>query len=141
MSRGQDQLWENGDELWNVGGSFICDKCKVEYPPNNWMYEILENIHLCEHCLARGIIEYGTVEPSTVFHYKNKNYALSVYVVDKKQNRYINSKIRKKLLKNSVCNYCKTEDDLQIDHVIPVSKGGKNHKSNYHQDKLQLQFL
>ena len=131
MSRGPDQFCENGEKLYNVGGSFVCDKCKAEYPPNGWMYEIFDNIHLCEHCLARGLLEYGTINPATVFHYKNKNYALSVYVIDKKQNRYINSKIRRQLLKNSICNYCKTEDNLQIDHVIPVSKGGKNHISNY----------
>ena len=132
MSRGQDQWCENGDELCNVGGFFTCDKCKVKEVPNGWMYEIFDNIHLCEHCLARGLMEYGTINPATVFNYNKINYALSVVeVIDKKQNRYINKKIKRELFKNAVCSYCKTENDLQIDHVIPVSKGGQNNKSNY----------
>lgn len=28
------------------------------------------------------------------------------------------------------CTYCGSNEDLTIDHVIPLSKGGRNHKTN-----------
>lgn len=42
-----------------------------------------------------------------------------------------NRKARKHLLKeNSVCNYCNSKYELELDHIIPISKGGKNELCN-----------
>ena len=44
--------------------------------------------------------------------------------------------IRNRILKrfNNKCNYCKSLENLEIDHIIPVSKGGKA-------DEINLQVL
>lgn len=42
-----------------------------------------------------------------------------------------NRDMRKKLLKeDSICNYCSGNENLTIDHIIPITKGGKNIESN-----------
>lgn len=42
-----------------------------------------------------------------------------------------NRDMRKILInENSKCNYCGTNEKLTIDHIIPISKGGKNEKEN-----------
>lgn len=42
-----------------------------------------------------------------------------------------NRDMRKILIKSgSVCNKCRSEEKLQIDHIKPIEKGGKNEISN-----------
>lgn len=42
-----------------------------------------------------------------------------------------NRELRKKIInENSRCNYCNSSDNLSIDHIIPISKGGKNSLDN-----------
>ena len=42
-----------------------------------------------------------------------------------------NKEKKKKLLnENSFCNNCNSKEKLTIDHIIPISKGGKNLESN-----------
>jgi len=39
--------------------------------------------------------------------------------------------MRKILIKeNTMCNFCFTVDNLTIDHIIPISKGGENEMEN-----------
>lgn len=44
--------------------------------------------------------------------------------------RDISNETRKILLNNAVCSNCGSKDKLQIDHIIPVSKGGLSTISN-----------
>jgi hypothetical protein len=41
-------------------------------------------------------------------------------------------KVREKIMKryNYKCNYCQTDKRLTIDHIIPITKGGSDYKSN-----------
>lgn len=42
-----------------------------------------------------------------------------------------NRKVRSYLINSeSSCAYCQNKESLQIDHIIPISKGGRNHLSN-----------
>jgi 5-methylcytosine-specific restriction endonuclease McrA len=39
--------------------------------------------------------------------------------------------LRKVILnETSLCNYCNSKKKLQLDHVVPIAKDGKNHISN-----------
>ena len=52
-------------------------------------------------------------------------YSLRMYA------NLFNRDMRKKLLnENSFCNNCNSKEKLTIDHIIPISKGGKNLESN-----------
>lgn len=52
----------------------------------------------------------------------------------KKQNMYaclFNRDVKKKLInKDSCCAFCGSKEKLSIDHIIPISAGGKNELSN-----------
>ena len=65
----------------------------------------------------------GTVHPSRLHYYimqRMRCYA-----------SLFNRDMRKILIdENSKCNYCGTTEKLTIDHIIPISKGGKNEKEN-----------
>lgn len=42
-----------------------------------------------------------------------------------------NRDIRKQSINSgSKCNICGSTEDLEVDHIIPISKGGRNTKSN-----------
>jgi 5-methylcytosine-specific restriction endonuclease McrA len=50
----------------------------------------------------------------------------------RKRKTKIDPKLRAKILERDgyACRYCGCEEDLTIDHVVPRSKGGKNHSKN-----------
>lgn len=43
----------------------------------------------------------------------------------------LNRDCRKILInENSICEFCKSKEKLHMDHILPISKGGKNEISN-----------
>lgn len=62
------------------------------------------------------------------YHYRALRYAkarIRMYA-----NLY-NRDMRKIILNaDSICGYCSTTGDLQLDHKIPISKGGRNELNN-----------
>lgn len=47
-----------------------------------------------------------------------------------KVNRNIPDDVREQLLNNARCEHCGSFEDLQIDHVVPIAKGGTNKVKN-----------
>lgn len=54
------------------------------------------------------------------------------YTTKKKPNRYIPKRIRDKVFKKykHACCHCDSAENLEIDHIKPISKGGKNNYEN-----------
>ena len=47
-----------------------------------------------------------------------------------KKKKRVPVKLRREVLATGKCNYCGSKENLQIDHIIPYSKGGANHRDN-----------
>jgi hypothetical protein len=70
--------------------------------------------------------------------YKNGNLIIEPETKLRKSRKTINNSIKYDVMKrdNFKCNYCgkspatDSNVELQIDHIIPVTKGGDNHLSN-----------
>ena len=139
--RGEEQFWENGDSLVNVGGDFICDKCGVSEPPNGGMWEPFnDGKHVCEDCISKVFTEYLTWSPAPhlcqtlvqldggrkfMIHAKECKLKSKPY-------RYVSKKDRNIILhQDAICENCGTDKKLTIDHIKPVSKGGLNRLNNY----------
>lgn len=141
MSRGEEQFWENGDHLENVGGDFICDTCGATEPPNGGMWEPFnDDRHICKECIAREYIDVLTWHPSphlcqtTVIDRFDRRYLIYAkeYQYPKKPYRYVSQKDRNIVLhQDAICVSCGTSENLTIDHIKPVSKGGANCLKNY----------
>jgi 5-methylcytosine-specific restriction endonuclease McrA len=76
-----------------------CDNC-WEWKPLGGSWAYLAEKYICEDCVC-GLFEEG---------------------IDSK---HIPKDIREELLNNSDCAYCGSDERLEIDHIIPRSKGGK----------------
>lgn len=56
---------------------------------------------------------------------KMATYRLRMYA------NLFNRDMRKKMINNnSKCCICNSKENLQIDHIVPISKGGRNIESN-----------
>jgi hypothetical protein len=133
MSRGEDQHWKNGDEYYNVGGAWICDVCGEEEPPNHFMVEPFgDGQHICKICLTKHIVEYFELNYwPEIIHLRDKAHVISCFEFNpKKRKKYVPLKLRKKVLLAGKCKHCGSKDNLQVDHIIPYSKGGATQLDN-----------
>jgi hypothetical protein len=72
---------------------------------------------------GKSMLQYGFLVPD------QGQYLLSDYCVPV-VSRYIPMAIREELYKNPRCALCERNCDLQIDHMVPVSRGGKSVRDN-----------
>jgi hypothetical protein len=84
----------------------------------NGLYKLIENMLM--DGFHAGIMPY-VLEELIERYYKRKKF-----------NRYIRPELREKVLAKyeHKCNNCNRKDNLTIDHIIPVVKGGKNEFPN-----------
>jgi hypothetical protein len=116
----------------NVGGCWICDICGHEEAPNHGMAGI-NGFNVCEDCAAKIAVQYFTEADYPSLHDVNgKRYTVicNEFKKRKKSRRAIKSSVREKVLSSGECVICGSKNDLQVDHIIPVSKGGTNDIKN-----------
>ena len=86
--------------------------------------------------LVRGLIRESINEANASQSKKSKSKKTpKIKIVAKKKNRYIPTSVRVDVLKrdNYRCVFCgatSKQTQLQIDHIIPVAKGGSNRIDN-----------
>lgn len=90
----------------------------VEHPEYNDL-EIANALDMQMEDVIRGII---LLQDNGLITYTKKFHAVIP--------RDISNDTRKELLKDGKCVFCGSTEKLQIDHIIPVSKGGSSRKSN-----------
>lgn len=122
----QEELFDNIQKVWDFKGSqpFIRD---MEVAPSMVCFTTYYN-------------RFGSWKNAlTEFvKYKNGNLKNLPEMKPRKSRKTINNSIKYDVMKrdNFKCNYCgkspamDSNIELQIDHIIPVAKGGDNHISN-----------
>jgi len=115
----------------SIGCGTICNSCGKELPPHDGrLCEVAENFHLCQSCLYGALLYYKDSDHwGNVFQYEDEYYIIEVFK-HKRNRRYIPKIIREKILKYGKCKHCKSSQELQIDHIMPVSKNGTNDIEN-----------
>jgi len=105
----------------DITGNIICES-------DGWFGN--EFIHISEEgveiILNQFFKRYDSLSPFIIKKLEDK------YTKRKKPDRYISKKIKKEIFHKykHKCNYCGSVENLEIDHIIPVSKGGKNELKN-----------
>lgn len=112
-----------------------CDFCFDEFPeahPHIWNNRTGDRaIHICSQCMGKH---------AEIFIEHNKHgiasFCLSEmerkYLKRIRRKTYLPKHIREQILKKYQhrCNVCGSQSDLQIDHIKPVAKGGKDIAKN-----------
>lgn len=101
----------NGEASWTkFGDNFICRDCSMDSA------EFFVKINLGGFMLL------------WLEHLKDKYFK----TFRKKRNCYLPLKVRKVILKKYkfTCQNCRSKENLTIDHIIPVSKGGSDNLNN-----------
>jgi hypothetical protein len=102
--------------------SYICDNCEIDDGRDTLRWEPLPgrkgHFCLCYDCLKKLVNEYTC---ST-----NMEPVLQVTRI------IIPEQLRNEIFErdNYKCTKCQSDKELQLDHIIPFSKGGKTEKSN-----------
>lgn len=138
MSRGEEKLLitDCGNEYVFI--DFICDVCGRVEPMNHGMcsFESTNTFHICLECSAEAAIKYFSNDLLPSLHaFGGKQYKISceVFTSGKKNGvsrKKIPTEIREKVLSSGKCVYCDSTENLQVDHIKPVSKGGKDNIEN-----------
>ena len=94
---------------------------KIPYDP----YWIAQKINATEEIDLKPFIDLGFITVS-------KEEYTQVETQKSNPDRYVSQAVREKIFKKfgQKCAYCKSEKNLEIDHIIPVSMGGTNEEEN-----------
>lgn len=107
----------------------MCDKCKNSQPlgsPGLWV----ENKYVCYDCLYATIKEMARTNIGGIMPYFLQGI-LEEYFTRKKRHTLNKALIQRVLKKyNHTCVKCSSKENLTIDHIKPVSKGGRDLISN-----------
>ena len=124
---------KNGDTC-NLFNIYICDISGEEIPENFPYFSFKNNtFHISEKGIEKLIIEFATMYricPGVYPYYLHN--LLDLFTSKKVRSTYLNKEIKKEVLEKykHTCQKCGSKDRLEIDHIIPVSKGGRDCISN-----------
>lgn len=122
----KEELFDNIQRVWDKkGGQPIIDDMNIE-PSTVCFSTYFNNFGSWRNAL----IEFAK--------YKNGSLIIEPYINARKSRKAINNSIKYDVMKrdNFKCNYCgkspatDSNVELQIDHILPITKGGDNHISN-----------
>lgn len=114
---------------------YKCDITGEEIEENEPHFAFNEkDFHISEKGIEKLIIDYADsymFNSSGLYPYFIECLK-DIFTSTKRRSTYINPKLRKKVLDKykHTCVHCGTKENLSIDHIIPVSKGGKDLFSN-----------
>lgn len=117
---------KNGDGFSEIA-VYICDDCGNDISEMHPHYDNKNNVHICTNCIQEIFEEFLQINSMGLFvldeikHrlYKNKRKVRSCYLP-----KQIRQEILRKYKFTCQNNTCNAKENLTIDHIIPVSKGG-----------------
>ena len=132
MSRGENLYYEYDGEKEYCGNSWICDVCGQSYSPGGFMVSpFADGRHICKDCLTEGVVEYFSHNNlPEIINVNDKAYVVHCFEFKQRRKARVPTKLRREILSAGKCNYCGAKDNLQVDHIIPTSKGGANLREN-----------
>ena len=114
-----------------VGGhTYICDTCEKEISGVSLYWE-KSDFSICINCL-RDIVDKHLHINLDIAEDLYRQYEISKKTKIKVIRKTITEALRNKVLKkyNYRCVFCGNKNNLQMDHIIPFSKGGKTEFRN-----------
>lgn len=135
MAKVHSETCTMDDAVYEMSKKWVCDACGEEYLPNMWMPELLPDTHFCEKCITEAAIMYfyerHAIGPR-IMECEGKQYTVDIQEFNPLKNRRKNipKKTRDKVLSSGECKKCGSKENLQVDHIIPVSKGGNDEMDN-----------
>lgn len=133
MSYLRTEFWENGDIKTPVN-YYKCDITGDEICDNEPFYGDKDGkIHISDSAMEQLVYEW--IKTRAMFFGGTSmviEHLKYMFLDKKKPNRYIPKRVRDDLLRKykHTCVKCGSRKDLEIDHIVPISRGGKSELMN-----------